>query len=101
MAALTSTSSSPSTSPTKRTAILVGGASSIGLATARRLAHKHLNLIVAGCNAAKLHRARQQLLQDGVSSVLTWTADLQDAKQVDALTTKIHQLDDDVHVQHS
>ncbi|KAJ0408326.1 hypothetical protein ATCC90586_000067 [Pythium insidiosum] len=76
MAALTSTSSSPSTSPTKRTAILVG------------------------CDAAKLHRARQQLLQDGASSVLTWTADLQDAKQVDALTTKIQQLDDDVHVQH-
>ncbi|KAJ0403461.1 hypothetical protein P43SY_001569 [Pythium insidiosum] len=72
----------------------------MGLATARRLAHKHLNLILAGCDAAKLHRARQQLLQDGASSVLTWTADLQDAKQVDALTTKIQQLDDDVHVQH-
>ncbi|KAJ0389180.1 hypothetical protein P43SY_011867 [Pythium insidiosum] len=72
----------------------------MGLATARRLAHKHLHLILVGRDAAKLHRARQQLLQDGAPSVLTWTADLQDAKQVDALATKIQQLDDDVHVQH-
>lgn len=82
------------------TALLIGGASGIGLASARRLAQKHYRIIVVGRSEEKLQAAVRNLYQDGAASVEAWNADLQDPAAVDVVVAKIQALGDDVEIKY-
>ncbi|OZG71570.1 sugar dehydrogenase [Hahella sp. CCB-MM4] len=61
-------------------AMLVGGSSGIGLATARQLLERGIDTIIIGSSAAKLNDARQQLADSG--QVETLQANLYDAEDI-------------------
>jgi NAD(P)-dependent dehydrogenase (short-subunit alcohol dehydrogenase family) len=69
-----------STNTSTSTAIIVGGSSGIGLATAQRLAARHIPVVLVGRNQAKLDAAAAAI--DG--AVATWQADIStaDGRQV-------------------
>lgn len=102
MASTTTTTSSSTTSSTSvaKTAIIVGGNSGMGLASAHQLAANKIHLTIIGRSAAKNQAAKQALLAAGAPSVTTWTADLASTADVDAVVAKIHALDSSVHVHH-
>lgn len=69
------------TTPTASRALIIGGSSGIGLATARRLRHRGVTTILVGSSAAKLQEARQALGDlDGVETI---QADLYNPTDVD------------------
>lgn len=70
-------------------ALIVGGSSGIGLATARRLVEYQNKVIIVGNKAEKLENARKELAKNG--EVQAMRADLYDASQVATLIEKINE----------
>lgn len=71
-------------------ALIIGGSSGMGLATAKQLAEKGANLILVGRNAKKLAQTKEQLSQ--LTHVDTLSVDLYDSAQVEKLNQHIEQL---------
>lgn len=69
----------------KPAALIVGGSSGIGLATARLLAARGHPLAIVARDRAKLTRAAQELRAVGAPRVDEWPCDLQSDDAVDAL----------------
>lgn len=69
-----------------QTAIVTGGASGIGLATARMLAGMGANVVVADCNEEAGHMAADGLARDGTGSLFVRT-DVSDPGDAKALVT--------------
>lgn len=76
--------------PTNTTALIIGGASGMGLATAARLAGAGHHVILVGRSADKLARARTQLAE--TAAVDTWQVDLSVQAEVDRLVKQIDAL---------
>jgi NADP-dependent 3-hydroxy acid dehydrogenase YdfG len=68
---------------TGKTALVTGGGSGIGLATARLLLDEGARVAISGRNEDKLHRAAQQL--NAGERLLCHAADITDWRQVEAL----------------
>lgn len=68
-------------------AIVVGGSTGIGLATAKKLQQRGSDLILLGRDAAKLAAASESL--DESTRVETFSVDLKDNAQVDAFTARL------------
>jgi len=64
--------------------VVTGGASGIGLATARRFASEQAHVVIADRNIAQAEAAAQQLLADGAAGVLANTCDVSVEGQVKA-----------------
>ncbi len=70
-------------------ALIVGGSSGIGLATARLLAEHKTRLAIAGRDQEKLDTARKHLLEAGAPSVDVYSVDLYDKSSVAAFMRSI------------
>ena len=70
-------------------AIIQGGSSGMGLATAHRLAARGVPLILIGRNPEKLSKARQEIEDRHNGTVETWQADVTDPVQVETLIERI------------
>ena len=68
-------------------ALVTGGSSGIGLATAKQLAIAGFELVLISSNANKLQKARENLLQEGASSVETAEVDFDDLVAVAEFAT--------------
>ena len=71
-------------------ALIIGGSSGMGLATAKQLAENGANLILVGRNAEKLAQTKEELSQ--LTHVDTLSVDLYDSAQVEKLNQHIEQL---------
>lgn len=69
-------------------AVIVGGASGMGLETAKRLAKKGLNVLITGRNEAKLKKAVEQIQPLG-GMIEYYVVDLYDQNQLSQFITKI------------
>ena len=78
----------------KKRAIVVGGSSGIGYATAKLLLEQDIEMIIIGNNAAKLATAQTQL--SALGSVSTIQADLQQATDVERLVSTLSLLEGQV-----
>ncbi|MBO6511094.1 MAG: SDR family oxidoreductase [Roseibium sp.] len=78
---------------TDKTAIILGGTSGMGLATAHRLAKRGVPLILVGRNEDRLSDARSELETGHSVTVDTWQADITRQDDVSKLITRIEQLD--------
>jgi len=74
-------------------AIIQGGTSGMGLATAHRLAARGIPLILIGRNPDKLASARAELETRHEAKVETWQADVTRSKEVHGLVNRIEALD--------
>ncbi|KAJ3117252.1 hypothetical protein HDU96_007403 [Phlyctochytrium bullatum] len=89
-----STKSSPA-------ALIVGGSSGIGLATAHLLAKQNITIILVARSSTKLTKASAALLAAGAPAVHTWPADLQDPSSVDTnVIARIRDLPATLHIVH-
>ncbi|MEP1142407.1 MAG: SDR family oxidoreductase [Henriciella sp.] len=70
-------------------AIIVGGSSGMGLATAKRLAEKGIDLLLIANNQQKLDKAASEVSAVGAVDVQTKSVDLYDENSVDALVSNI------------
>lgn len=70
-------------------ALIIGGSSGIGLATAARLRRRGLDLMLVARDAVKLSAARDSLAPTGRGAIETLAVDLADAAQVEALVTRL------------
>ncbi|MBO6756736.1 MAG: SDR family oxidoreductase [Roseibium sp.] len=75
------------------TAIVQGGSSGMGLATAHRLAGRGIPLILIGRSLDKLERARDQIQAAHNVPVDLWTADVTNPGDVDQLVRQVGALD--------
>jgi len=85
------------------TALVVGGSSGIGLASAELLIARGVDVIVIGRNAEKLASAEKTLkaAATGGAQVSTWTADLSDMNKVEAeVLAKVRALPETVNLQY-
>lgn len=73
-------------------AIIVGGSSGMGLATAVRLRALNSDLILVGSNQAKLEAARQKLSSTGAGDIRLEQVNLKHESEVDALIGRIGDL---------
>jgi len=74
----------------KKLALIIGGSSGMGLATAKQLAENGSNLIIVGRDEEKLAHVKEQLLP--LTQVDTLAVDLYDSKQINQLNQYIEQL---------
>nr|WP_319384492.1 SDR family oxidoreductase [uncultured Roseibium sp.] len=81
---------------TNSIAIIQGGTSGMGLATAHRLAARGIPLVLIGRNPDKLSTARAQLESMHQVDVDTWRADVTRADDVEELIDRIGNLDQPV-----
>jgi citronellol/citronellal dehydrogenase len=74
-----------------QTAIVTGGGSGIGLATARDLLFLGARVAICGRKREKIDAAREQLCAGGASpdKILTGTCDIRDTEQVAAFVTQV------------
>jgi NAD(P)-dependent dehydrogenase (short-subunit alcohol dehydrogenase family) len=78
---------------TNSIAIIQGGTSGMGLATAHRLARQGTPLILIGRNADKLASAQKELETVYGAAVEVWQADVTDSESVETLVERIENLD--------
>lgn len=74
----------------KKLALIIGGSSGMGLATAKQLAENGSNLIIVGRDEEKLAHVKEQLLP--LTQVDTLAVDLYESKQINQLNQYIEQL---------
>lgn len=74
----------------KKLALIIGGSSGMGLATAKQLAENGSNLIIVGRDEEKLAHVKEQLLP--LTQVDTLAVDLYDSKKINQLNQYIEQL---------
>jgi NAD(P)-dependent dehydrogenase (short-subunit alcohol dehydrogenase family) len=72
-----------------KVAVITGGASGIGLATARRLGEEGMRLVLADIEPAPLERAARELSTEG-AEVLAVPTDVGDRDQVEALAARTY-----------
>ncbi len=74
-----------------QTAIVTGGGSGIGLATARDLLSLGANVAICGRKPDKIEAARKQLIEGGAAEdkVLAGVCDIRDTEQVAAFVTRV------------
>jgi NAD(P)-dependent dehydrogenase (short-subunit alcohol dehydrogenase family) len=72
-----------------RVAVVTGGSSGIGLATAKLLMIEGARVAICGRNAARLEAAKQQLLEHGTNRVLAEPCDVLDSAAVAAFAAKV------------
>lgn len=77
---------------TETVAIIQGGTSGMGLATAKRLAARNVPLFLIGRNADKLSTAKAEIEAAYEVNVQTWQADVTDQKDVAQLVERIEDL---------
>ena len=70
-------------------AVVTGGASGIGLATATRFAEMGMRVVAVDRAADKLEAAEQALRQAGAADVMTASTDVSDRAQVEALEAQV------------
>ena len=70
-------------------AVVTGGASGIGLATATRFAEMGMRVVAVDRAADKLEAAEQALRQAGAADVITASTDVSDRAQVEALEAQV------------
>lgn len=75
---------------TNKLALIIGGSSGMGLATAMQLAENGTHLIIVGRDTVKLAQTKKQL--SPLTHVETLSVDLYDSKQVEELNQYIEQL---------
>lgn len=75
---------------TNKLALIIGGSSGMGLATAMQLAENGTHLIIVGRDTEKLAQTKKQL--SSLTHVETLSVDLYDSKQVEELNQYIEQL---------
>ena len=78
---------------TNQLAVIVGGSSGMGLATAQLLANQNIDLFLIGRNQDKLDLAKKQLESNSAISVYTAAFDLYQSDQVDELISSINQIE--------
>lgn len=74
---------------TNQFALIVGGSSGMGLATAKRLRERGVDLLLVSSNIEKLERAKSQLEEIGSAAVRIDAVDLYNENEVDQLVEKI------------
>lgn len=74
----------------QRVALITGGSSGIGLATALKLAEAGAKTVICGRDAARLDAAREQAARRGLELV-TYVADITDAEQCDAMVKRLEE----------
>jgi len=75
---------------TKMSALIIGGSSGMGLATAVLLAEKGVSLILLGNQTSKLNDAKHSILaQQADAEVTTWQADLYKEQDVERVIATI------------
>ncbi len=79
----------------KKLALIIGGSSGIGLATAKQLAKSDVNLIIVGRDQKKLNAASNELSQ--LTQVDTISVDLYNSAQVDKLNQTIKKLPEHIN----
>lgn len=93
-ASATSTNSAGST----QTALIIGGSSGMGLATAERLVQRNVKVILVGKQADKLAQAKLRLRDISPdAAVETKQLDLYSQSDVDALITEIERMEAPIH----
>ena len=93
------------TSSNAPTALIVGGSSGIGLATAHRLLLANVNLIIVGSSAEKLSAANDLLAKAALTvknkpSVQTWQYNLNNDACCKKLVARVAELDDSVDLRY-
>ncbi|KAJ3113799.1 hypothetical protein HDU96_002890 [Phlyctochytrium bullatum] len=88
------------TTPIEKAALIVGGASGIGLATAHLLASQGLTLILLSRTESKLHKAASSLRASGAPVVHVWPTDLASRSSVDAAIARIQTFPPNLHIVH-
>lgn len=73
----------------QQVALIIGGSSGMGLATAQRLVEKNIHTIIVGSSAEKLAQAKQSLLALAKGEVQTMQVDLRDSADVERFIAKI------------
>lgn len=71
------------------TALLVGGSKGMGLATAKRLAQRQVNLILVARDGETLEKAKAEILEEASVSIDTIVADLYSESSVNELIAQI------------
>ncbi|MHA7776124.1 SDR family NAD(P)-dependent oxidoreductase [Roseibium sp. M-1] len=74
-------------------ALIQGGSSGMGLATAHRLAGRGISLILTGRSAEKLKAAKEQITRTHAIGVETWQGDVTDPADVETLVGRIDAMD--------
>ena len=74
---------------TRPFAVIIGGSSGMGLATARRLAKRDVDLLLVANNKEKLEKAAQELMPVGTRDVRTLSVNLYDDDAVASLIAEI------------
>ncbi|MEP3226558.1 MAG: SDR family oxidoreductase [Parasphingorhabdus sp.] len=70
-------------------ALIIGGSSGMGLATAKRLSERGINLLLVSSNFEKLERAKVEIAQNGSGDIQIEVVDLYNESDVDAFVAKI------------
>ncbi len=73
----------------KQFAIIIGGSSGMGLATAKRLSASGIDLLLVSSNQEKLERAQSQLEGEGTGAIQIAAVDLYNDKDVNGLIESI------------
>lgn len=84
----------------KHTAIITGGDSGIGLATAKMLAEEGVNLLLVGKTQKKLGKAKEEIqkLASGNASIISITADLRKNNEVLKIAEKAKEVFENVDI---
>jgi NAD(P)-dependent dehydrogenase (short-subunit alcohol dehydrogenase family) len=73
----------------KGLALIIGGSSGMGLATAAKLRHRGIDLMILGRDSSKLQNAKETLGPGGPGSVETICVDLTNLRQVDDFVSRV------------
>lgn len=74
-------------------AIIIGGSSGMGLASARRLRERGVDVLIASSNRDKLNAARETLAQSGSGEITLQQVNLYNEESVDAFITELEKID--------
>ncbi len=78
------------TTPTKQTALFIGGSKGMALASAKLLANRGIDLVLVARGETGLAEAKQEILKEAEVTVETVTLDLYDRSAVDVFISKLN-----------